>query len=68
MVAYDQIRGEIVHRLGATDIIFQDTTFKGEPVPILDFSSLYSALWEVLKAVKEESLRSNNWFGNEAIL
>lgn len=67
-IAYDRIRNEAVHRLGATDISFQDTTFNGKPVPDLDFRLLYPALQNVLEAVKEESLKSNNWFGNKAIL
>ena len=67
-IAYERIRNEAVHRLGAVDISFQDTTFRGEPVPTLEFPLLYQALQKVLKAVKEESLGSANWFGNKSIL
>jgi len=64
-IAYDRIRSELVHRLGAVDVSFSNMTFEGHALPNIDFELLYSPLMHVFVYVKELSLSSGKWFGHD---
>lgn len=65
-VAYEHIRSQFVHWLGGPNgVTFDDTTFKGAPVPRIDFSLLQRALTHILQAAKRVSLSTNKWYGHD---
>lgn len=65
-VAYAELRSEAVHSLGTPGgIRFGEATFRGAPVPRIDFELLYRALERILGAALEVSLTTGKWFGRE---
>lgn len=64
-LAYNRIRSRLVHKLSGGDITFDETTFKGKPVPPLDFSLFYRALRRIFQEVKRLSLTSGKWYGHD---
>jgi hypothetical protein len=65
-VAYEHIRSQFVHWLGGPNgVTFGDTTFKGAPVPRLDFPLFLRALTHILQAAKDVSLSANKWYGHD---
>jgi hypothetical protein len=65
-IAYSRIRVPSVHGFGAPNgISFDNTTFRGQPVPTIGFSMLYVCLKRIASAVCELSLSSEKWFGHD---
>jgi len=63
-LAYGEVRGRLVHRLGAgIPIGFDQSRWEGGPPPEIDFPLLYRALSRVFEHSRQVSLSSNNWFG-----
>jgi hypothetical protein len=62
---YSNIRSALVHKLGASPLLLSQTTFHGQPVPVLDFFLLYPQLLEILEKVRELSITANSWFGHD---
>lgn len=63
-LAYQQLRNLAVHNLGAIDISFNTTKFKGTIMPNLDFKLLQPALKIILGKLKKVSLDSGYWYGH----
>jgi hypothetical protein len=61
-ISYDVIRSELVHGISTANVTFSQTTFKGNPVPDLNFELLYSALWNIFGRIKKKSLETNKWY------
>lgn len=65
-VAYEHIRSQFVHWLGGPDgVTFGDTTFRGAPVPRLDFALFQAALARILEVAKHVSLSTGRWYGHD---
>jgi hypothetical protein len=64
-LVYSNLRSPLVHRLGASPILLSQTTFRGQPVPILDFTLLYPRLIEILDRARKLSVTANSWFGHD---
>ena len=65
-IVYERFRNPSVHAFGPSDgITFDNTTFKGQPVPSIEFSMLYNCLKRIIAAAKEKSLRTEKWFGHD---
>jgi len=64
-LVYSNLRSPLVHRLGASPILLSQTTFRGRPVPILDFTLLYPQLIEILARARQLSVTASSWFGHD---
>jgi len=65
-IVYAQVRNLSVHSFGPPDgITFDNTTFKGKPVPTIDFTMLHTSLKRVAITAKEISINSAKWFGHD---
>jgi len=63
MISYERIRCELVHDIDAeTSISFSETTYNGNPVPILDFEALYSSLKKIVAASQKKAVSSNKFW------
>lgn len=63
MISYERIRCELVHDIEAeTSISFGETTYKGNPVPKLDFEALYSSLKKIVAASQKKAVSSNKFW------
>lgn len=63
MISYERIRCELVHDIDAdTSISFSETTYKGNPVPKLDFEALYSSLKKVVAASQSKAVSTNKFW------
>ena len=66
VIAYRRMRSQLVHRLhGPGAISFDGTTFKGKPIPPIDFSMLYRCLLRILEVVKERTIQTGKWCGHD---
>ena len=65
-IVYERFRNPSVHAFGpSAGITFDNTTFKGQPVPSIEFSMLYNCLKRIMAAAKEKSLSTEKWFGHD---
>jgi len=65
-IIYDQFRIASVHGFGPPDgITFDGTTFRGQPVPAIDFAMVYVCLKRIVFVVKELSEKTGRWFGHD---
>ncbi len=63
---YIHLSNPAVHEFGgATSSLFKGTTFKNEPVPILDFSLIFKAMLNILKNMVEISTKTATYFGQD---
>jgi hypothetical protein len=61
-ISYDLVRSELVHDISASPVSFSETTYKGEPVPRLDFFFLHAGLQNICAEAKRQSIASNTWW------
>ena len=53
-----------VHWLGSAEaLVFSTTTYRGSPLPPVNFEMLSRALKQVVAHAKDLSLRTTKWFG-----
>lgn len=65
-IVYNEVRNVSVHSFGPSDgITFDNTLFKGQPCPKIDFALVYQTLKLLASAVQEISLNSTKWFGHD---
>lgn len=65
-IAYSRLRIPSVHGFRSVDAVsFEGTTFRGEPVPDIDFEMLHARLRRIAAAARELSLSSGKWFGHD---
>lgn len=65
-IVYNEIRIPSVHGFGSADgIMFDNTTFKGQPAPSIEFSMLYRCLKHIEPKVRDISLETEKWFGHD---
>jgi len=64
-LAYKWIRSRLVHELSASPIEFRGITFRGNPVPPLDFPLLHRALLRVFQKMESLSLTSGKLYGHD---
>jgi hypothetical protein len=65
-IVYAEFRNPSVHGLGpASGITFNNTTFKDQSVPTIDFELLYNALNSIATIVKDKSIKSRKLAGFE---
>lgn len=68
-VVYQHLRNPSVHGFGAGGgIILSQTTYHGQPVPILGFSQLKNCAWGLVAEARGRSEANWEWFGNDAIV
>jgi hypothetical protein len=61
---YTSLRSPAVHFGGATHgISFGTSKFRGQPIPRIDFHTLYPALVSLLARAKQVSEATGAWFG-----
>ncbi len=63
--AYMHLRNPLVHEMGGVEFSFDRITFKGKPAPVLGFSLLYKAMRNILSKMKEKSIESGTFFGQD---
>jgi len=65
-IIYSEMRVPSVHGLGTADgITFYDTTFKGQPVPPIEFPMLYDFIKGIEQELRQLSLKTEKWFGHD---
>jgi hypothetical protein len=65
-IIYDRFRVAAVHGFGPPDgTTFDVTTFRGKPVPRIDFFMVHDCLKRVVGAARELSKKSGKWFGHD---
>jgi len=65
-IAYDWIRSQLVHTTGGSnEVTFDKTTFRGGPVPPINFTLLYGSISNILQAMEELSLTSGKLYGHD---
>lgn len=65
-IVYTQVRNPSVHAFGPSDgITFDETTFKGQPVPAIEFTMLHNSLKRIAIVAKEKSINTKKWFGHD---
>lgn len=65
-IVYSEVRNVSVHSFGPPDgISFDNTLFKGQPCPQIDFDLAHKTLKSLASAVREISLNSTKWFGHD---
>ncbi len=63
-LTYGEVRGRLVHSLGAgIPISFDQSTWRGNPAPPIDFQLLYGVLGRIFAYAKQISLSTNKFFG-----
>ncbi len=62
---YVSLRSPAVHFGGVTHGMSFSSTFRGKPIPRIDFHNLYPALVSLLAHAKEVSEATGKWFGVE---
>lgn len=68
-IAYYHLRNPSIHGFGAWEpLTFSRTTYKGIPVPRLDFKRLHSIAINLHSELRRRSNESRQWFGNDAIM
>lgn len=61
-ISYERIRSELVHDISAAPISFSETSYKGNPVPDLNFEMLYASLCNIVKVSQERAVATNKWW------
>lgn len=61
-ISYERIRSELVHDISAAPISFSETSYKGNPVPDLNFEMLYASLCNIVKVSQERAIATNKWW------
>lgn len=61
-ISYERIRSELVHDISAAPISFGETSYKGDPVPDLNFEMLYASLRYIVEVAKERTISTNKWW------
>lgn len=65
-IVYAQVRIPSVHGFGPPNgITFDNTTFKGQQVPSIEFTMLQNSLKRIAAVAKETSMNSKKWFGHD---
>jgi len=61
-LAYGDLRSPVVHALRGPDgISFDRTTYRGQPVPMIDFRVLRQALANILPVVRQRFVDAGTW-------
>ncbi len=60
-ISYERIRCELVHDITGGSISFSETAYKGNPVPDIDFETLYASLNTILAISQSEAISTNSW-------
>jgi hypothetical protein len=64
MAVYMDVRSLNVHGLrSANGLLFRGSTFKGKPLPRIDFLMLHQALQNLAAHARSVSMSTNKWFG-----
>lgn len=61
-ISYERIRSELVHDITGGSISFSSTTYKGNPVPDLNFEALYSSLLTIVAISRSKAVSTNKWW------
>ena len=61
-ISYERIRSELVHDISAAPISFSETSYKGNPVPDLNFEMLYVALRNIVEISERDAITTNRWW------
>ena len=65
-IIYNKVRIPSVHGFGTADgITFDNTTFKDQPVPPIEFPMLYGFLKGIESELRKLSLNTEKWFGHD---
>ncbi len=65
-IIYNEMRIPSVHGLGTADgITFDNTTFKGQPIPPIEFPMLYDFIKGIEPELRKLSLNTEQWFGHD---
>jgi hypothetical protein len=65
-IVYDRFRVDAVHGFGPPNgITFDQTTFQGNPVPVIDFKMVHDCLKRVVAVCKQVSKQSGKFFGHD---
>lgn len=65
-IIYIEMRVPSVHGLGTADgITFDNTTFKGQPIPPIEFPMLYEFIKGIEPELRKLSLNTEKWFGHD---
>ena len=65
-IIYSRMRVPSVHGLGTADgITFDNTTFKDQPVPPIEFPMLYEFIKGIEPELRRLSLETEKWFGHD---
>lgn len=65
-IVYNEVRNLSVHSFGPPDgITFDNTLFKKQQCPLIDFALVYRTLKRIASVVREISLNSTKWFGHD---
>lgn len=65
-IVYHEFRIASVHGLGPPNrTTFEKTTFRGKPVPPIDFFMVHDSLKRIIIAARELSQKSGKWFGHD---
>ena len=64
-ISYDRIRSELVHDISAAPISFSETSYKGHPVPDLNFEMLYASLRRIVEVNQQRAIATNKWWFEE---
>ncbi len=67
-IAYYRLRNPSVHSFGAAALSLDGATWRGRPVPDLDFQRLHPAAGRLIAEARHRSEANNQWFGNDAIV
>lgn len=61
-ISYERIRSELVHDISGAPISFSETSYKGEPVPDLNFEMLYASLRAIVDKSQKLAVSTNKWW------
>ncbi len=64
-IVYSEMRVPSVHGPGPMDVSFATTTFRGQPVPTIDFQLLHTSLKRIAAIAREKTISTEKWFGRD---
>ena len=65
-IVYSEFRVPSVHIFGPPDsTTFDETTFRGQPVPDIMSSMVHRCLKRIITAAKQISIETGKWFGHD---
>ncbi|SRR5438093_11844825 len=68
-MVYQHLRNPSVHSFrGSGGIILSQTTYQGQPVPIIGLPQLKNCAWGLVAEARRRSEANGEWFGNDAIV